>query len=190
MKHWTKERLLKLGLPAVLIPGIMAAIAFGFKPQILEKIRDYHQIEAIFPQTAVIREVIDGDTVLTVDGRSLRLLGVNASEKGQPGYQESRQALIKLVVGKKAALEYDRETFEPFGRLMVWMWLNCEATPQFLPYDHMHLSKNASKPGLTENPEGCKEGKLINEEMVKQGWAEVQSNPKHGELKYEVRLRL
>lgn len=189
MKHWTKERLLKLGLPAVLVPGILAAIAFGFKPEILETVKDFHQIEAIFPKAAVIKTAIDGDTVLTEDGRSLRLLGINSPEKGQPGYEESKQVLAKLAAGKKVDIEYDRETFEPFGRLMVWLWLNCEATPQFLPYDYMHLSKNASQPGLTANPEGCQEGVLVNEALVDQGWAQVQTNPKHGELKYEARLR-
>jgi endonuclease YncB( thermonuclease family) len=53
----------------------------------------------------------------------------------------------------------------------------------------MRLSYNKSRPGLTDNPEGCKEGKLLNEEMVKAGLAEVLNFKGRGELKYEARIR-
>jgi hypothetical protein len=53
----------------------------------------------------------------------------------------------------------------------------------------MHLSFNASRAGLTENPEGCKKGSLVNEEMVKIGLAITEKYQDRGELKYENRLK-
>ncbi len=52
----------------------------------------------------------------------------------------------------------------------------------------MHLSGNQSRKGLVENPTGCKQGKLINEEMVKAGMANAETYKDRGELKYEKRL--
>lgn len=39
-----------------------------------------------------------------------------------------------------------------------------------------------------ENPEGCKDGKLVQEELVKQGVVWVQVYKDRGVLKYEKRL--
>ena len=52
----------------------------------------------------------------------------------------------------------------------------------------MHLTFNRSREGLTENPEGCKKGKLVQEELVKQGVVWVRGYKDRGELKYEGRL--
>jgi len=53
----------------------------------------------------------------------------------------------------------------------------------------MHLSRNQSRPGLTENPAGCKKGKLVQEEMVNAGMAKVETYKDRGELKYEERIK-
>ena len=52
----------------------------------------------------------------------------------------------------------------------------------------MHKSGNESMSGLTENPEGCKKGKLINEELLKKGLAKTVAYQDRGPLKYEKRL--
>ncbi len=52
----------------------------------------------------------------------------------------------------------------------------------------MHLSGNRSREGLVNNPEGCKKGKLVNEEMLKEDLAEVVKYKGRGPLKYEGRL--
>ena len=52
----------------------------------------------------------------------------------------------------------------------------------------MHLSQNVSREGLSENPKGCKNGKLVNEEMVKAGFAKLEFYDGRGELKYQKRI--
>lgn len=94
-----------------------------------------------------------------------------------------------MIDGKPVWLEYDRYQDDKYNRLLAWVWINCESKPQFRPYDYMHLSYNRSNSGLKENPDGCKEGKLVNEEMVKKGLAVVEVFKDRGELKYEERLR-
>lgn len=51
--------------------------------------------------------VIDGDTVVLADGSKVRLLQINAPEKGECGYEEAKQELKKLVEGKVVKIELD-----------------------------------------------------------------------------------
>jgi len=53
----------------------------------------------------------------------------------------------------------------------------------------MKLSGNASKPGLTDNPQGCKKGKLVQEELLKKGTVQLDFFKDRGELKYQLRLQ-
>lgn len=185
----TREKLKKIGVPGVLIPGIILAMALGWQADKLFETRNYYENEAVFPKSAVAGGVIDGDNLYLENGQSIRLMGINAPERGKENFDKAKEKLDKLAKGKKVYLEYDRTQDDQFGRIMAWVWVGCEAEPEFLAWDYMRLSYNKSRPGLTENPEGCKEGKLINEEIVRAGLAEVLNYEGRGELKYEVRLR-
>ena len=68
------------------------------------------------------------------------------------------------------------------------MWMNCEGKPKFTSSAYMPLTYNRSREVLTENPEGCKKGKLVQEELVDGGFAKVETYKDRGELKYEERL--
>jgi endonuclease YncB( thermonuclease family) len=135
-----------------------------------------------------VGKVEDGDTFTLASGVKVRLIGINAPDKGQKDFELSRTVLQSMVENKKIFLEYDRYQDDKYGRILAWVWVGCESTPQFLPADYMHKSDNESNPGLTDNPAGCKKGKLINEELIKGGFAEVVSYTDRGELKYEERL--
>lgn len=52
----------------------------------------------------------------------------------------------------------------------------------------MHLTYNTSRPGLIENPKGCTQGTLVNEELVNGGFAKFEVYKDRGELKYEARI--
>ena len=52
----------------------------------------------------------------------------------------------------------------------------------------MFLNKRQSKPGLTENSEGCKKGKLVQEEMVKAKMAVTVNYGSRGKTKYQERI--
>lgn len=84
------------------------------------------------PQTVAVRQVVDGDTVRLSDGRSVRMIGINAPEIGRKGrtsepYAEAArrrlQALVKasdgqvgLVLGAEGKDKYGRTLAHLYGR--------------------------------------------------------------------------
>lgn len=183
-KKFSAKDLLKKGVPAVLIPGLLVAGILGWKSGALEKIKNYYQMKDLFPASGVVTEITDGDTFVLKNGVIVRMLGINAPEGNS-----SASAYLKGILGKKVFLEYDRYQDDKYGRVLAWVWIDCEATPQFLPPDYMHKSGNESNEGLIDNPEGCKKGKLINEELVTLHFADPVVYKDRGELKYQKRLQ-
>lgn len=75
---------------------------------------------------ATVLFVIDGDTIeVSVGGGNerLRLLGIDAPEMGECGYDEARSALIELVDGMDVRLEADVSDRDRFGRLLRYIWV-------------------------------------------------------------------
>ncbi len=84
------------------------------------------------PQRVGVRQVVDGDTVRLVDGRSVRLIGINAPEIGRKGRasepfaeaaRQRLQALVKasggevgLVPGVESKDKYGRTLAHIYGR--------------------------------------------------------------------------
>lgn len=181
--------MIALGVPAVLIPGLFIAMALGWNPTKLGGVKDYHEIKTIFPSSGVVAQVIDGDTFELQNGVDVRMIGIDAPNRGEGKWEEAREALTTLIDGKRVYLEYDRYQDDKYGRVMAWTWIDCELEPTFLPSDYMHLTYNTSREGLKENPDGCKKGKLINEEMVRMGLASGEWFKNRGDLKYEKRIQ-
>jgi endonuclease YncB( thermonuclease family) len=188
-KRWSREQLQKFGVPAILIPGILLALALGWNPSKLLQSNYYYSNTNIFPKSGIVKTIVDGDTFALKNGVEVRLIGVNAPERGAGGFASASAILSYLIENQNVFLEYDRYQDDKYGRVLAWAWAGCESTPVFLPSDYMHLSGNASREGLMDNPQGCKDGKLINEELVKRGNAVSVSYTDRGELKYEKRLK-
>lgn len=72
------------------------------------------------PKTAVVKKVIDGDTVELFNGLILRYVGMTAPETGEPFEKESTEANRLLVEGKEIKLEYDNYTSDKFGRILAY----------------------------------------------------------------------
>ena len=72
------------------------------------------------PKTAVVKRVIDGDTVELFNGTVLRYVGMTAPETGEPFEKESTEANQALVEGKEIKLEYDNYTSDKFGRILAY----------------------------------------------------------------------
>ncbi len=71
----------------------------------------------------MVARVVDGDTVKLSDGRTVRYIGLNTPEQGQPFYQEATEANRRLVEGKKAWLVLDVQTKDQFGRTLAYLWV-------------------------------------------------------------------
>jgi len=187
--RWTRKKLLAIGIPAVLIPGILTAVVLGWNPTVLEKAKDYYEIASLFPKAGVVRDVYDGDTFRLQSGVEVRLIGIDAPNRGEQNHDAARTRLTGFVDGERVYLEYDRYQDDKYGRVLAWVWIDCEREPEFFPADYMHLTYNTSRKGLLENPQGCTKGKLVNEEMVRERFAATERYKNRGELKYEQRLQ-
>lgn len=73
--------------------------------------------------SAVVERVIDGDTVVLAGGRRVRLLGIDAPERGEPGADAATARLRDLVQGRRVRLDYAPpllgRTEDMYGRLLA-----------------------------------------------------------------------
>src|SRR3990172_1770509 len=182
-KRLTADWLRKIGVKEVLIPGIIVTVAVLGVKNWRDLGPDIYKNKQAFPDSGVVRVITDGDTFELQNGERVRMVGINAPTNDE----ESKNKLGDLIKNKKVWLEYDRYLDDKFGRILAWVWVGCQ-NPKFLPADYMHLTYNRSREGLKENPEGCKKGKLVQEEMVRTGLAGVEVYKDRGEVKYEKRL--
>ncbi|WKZ25806.1 MAG: thermonuclease family protein [bacterium] len=72
------------------------------------------------PKTAVVKRVIDGDTVELFNGTVLRYVGITAPEESEDFAEEASKLNKELVEGKEIKLEYDNYTSDKFGRILAY----------------------------------------------------------------------
>ena len=72
------------------------------------------------PKSAVVKRVIDGDTVELFNGTVLRYTAITAPEEGEDFAEEATKLNRELVEGKEIKLEYDNYTSDKFGRILAY----------------------------------------------------------------------
>ncbi len=73
----------------------------------------------------VVARVVDGDSLALVSGEQVRLLGIDAPERGEHFYKESKARLTELVMAnKEITLEADKTNKDRYGRLLRHLWIN------------------------------------------------------------------
>jgi len=73
---------------------------------------------------AVVTRVIDGDTFELKNGQKVRLLGMDAPEKGRQYHDEAMERLRQLVEGKRVILEKDVSNRDRYGRLLRYVYVD------------------------------------------------------------------
>jgi len=98
-----------------------------------------------FHTNAVVKRVVDGDSLELRDGRRIRLLGVNAPEKGNCMHEEAKMRLAYLTEGYHVQLKdsvtdgYGRTLAnvivdEPFDRWMNYLYARfISRDPTYIP---------------------------------------------------------
>ena len=117
MARFTKNYCLALFAPILILLGTLAAC------------QEDNPGEAEF-ESAVVKRVVDGDTVELSDGRKVRYIGVDTPEishsQGELDDCFGREAQVfneALVLGKTVELEYDVEPKDRYGRTLAYVWL-------------------------------------------------------------------
>ena len=81
------------------------------------------------PKTAVVKRVIDGDTIELFNGTVLRYVGITAPEEGEDFAEEATKLNQSLVEGKEIKLEYDNYTSDKFGRILAYAFIDNKNVP-------------------------------------------------------------
>lgn len=68
-------------------------------------------------------QVIDGDTIVLDGLERVRLIGVDAPEKGDPLEPVATEFTKKLALAKRVRLELDRDPTDDYGRTLAYVYL-------------------------------------------------------------------
>jgi micrococcal nuclease len=75
-------------------------------------------------ERALVREVIDGDTVRLEDGRRVRYLGIDTPETGEYYYEEATERNRELVGGKVVELRPGSRDVDEYERLLRYVYID------------------------------------------------------------------
>jgi micrococcal nuclease len=76
-----------------------------------------------------VKRVVDGDTLLLINGERVRLIGVDTPETKHPQKpveyfgKEAYLFTKKMVDGKEARFEFERQKRDRYGRLLAYVYL-------------------------------------------------------------------
>ena len=94
------------------------------------------------PDQVTVKRVIDGDTFITTQNETIRLIGIDAPESAnsfedEEYYaEESARFLESLITGTKVKLIFDIETFDAYDRTLAYVY-----TPDSLFVNALLLQK-------------------------------------------------
>lgn len=75
-------------------------------------------------EKTIVTNVIDGDTIVISGGERIRLLGIDAPEKGEFYYKESKARLEQLIENKEVSLEKEGENKDKYDRLLRYVFVD------------------------------------------------------------------
>jgi micrococcal nuclease len=113
-------------------------------------------------------KIIDGDTFLIEGGYSVRILGIDADERGYPCYDAAKNRLEELILNKEVKLEKGKEDFDQYCRYLRYVFLDERnislelvkeglAVARFSPEDVKYREEiTTAEKQAKENKIGCK----------------------------------
>lgn len=96
---------------------LLFALNYSFLDSALQNIlTDYKE--------ALVIRIIDGDTLEIESGEKVRLLGIDAPEKGERYSSEAGIFLEKMVLNKTVVLEFGSEKYDRYGRILAYLYVD------------------------------------------------------------------
>ena len=88
----------------------------------------------------IVSEIVDGDTFKVTNGWEwnerrgaiVRPTGYDTSERGQPGYEQAKQKLKDLILGKTVDIR-SVKTVDQWGRLVADVYYNEKNLADYFP---------------------------------------------------------
>jgi len=90
-------------------------------------------------------KVIDGDTFLIEGGYSVRILGIDADERGYPCYDEAKERLEELILNKEVRLEKGKEDFDQYCRYLRYVFVTDKNVVLELAKEGLVVARFSSK---------------------------------------------
>lgn len=137
----------------VILLGIALISVRFFQNKIIENVNEdlaQNSGPTIAYSGDLVIDVIDGDTIKLGSGLTIRYIGINTPERGQPFYKEAKQFNVDLLKGKRVNMEVDDTEKDRNGRTLAYIYVD-------------------------GNPEKNALGRMVNEEIVKAGYAVVET---------------
>jgi micrococcal nuclease len=177
----------------ILIGILIFSIAIYFSPKRIEKPEIYTGQTGVrncenLPELSdgVIKlatKIIDGDTFLIEGGYSVRILGVDADERGYPCYGPAKERLEELILNKEVKLEKGKVDFDQYCRYLRYVFVDDKnvslelvkeglAVARFSPEDVKYREEiSLAEKEARENKIGCKWGNVAKvEEKTEFQW--------------------
>jgi endonuclease YncB( thermonuclease family) len=118
-------------------------------------------------KTKIVTKVIDGDTIIVEGGETIRLLGIDADEKGYSCYYHAKKELENMILNKSVRLECDMKDKDIYGRYLryvfkddeninVWMVKNGLAIARIEDAKKYEKEIKEAEKYAKENHVGCK----------------------------------
>ncbi len=168
-KSLNRAELVQRGIPLIFFPGLVLASILGWNwvrgLELLDKSGGYKNNEIVFPEKAKVTKVLDGDSFEIGNGQTVRMVSIDAPNRGEKGYEEAAEYLALLIDGEEVEIEYDTYQEDKFGRLLGYVFEKCSRSI------------------------GCQSGRrLVNWVMIKKGYAKFVRYEDRRKLKYDALL--
>ena len=129
-------------------------------------------------------KIIDGDTFIIEGGYAVRILGIDADERGYPCYEAAKTGLEELILNKEVRLEKGKEDLDQWCRYLRYVFLDNKnislelakeglVVARFSPEDVKYREEIAqAEKEAKENKVGCKWGetKIVEEKKAEFQW--------------------
>ena len=127
-------------------------------------------------------KIIDGDTFLIEGGYSVRILGIDADERGYPCYEAAKNKLEELILNQEVKLEKGTEDKDQWCRYLRYIFLNdknisLELVKEGLAVARFSLENVKYREEITQAEKEAKENKIGCK------WSTKTKTPTEGEEK-------
>ncbi|MCW4043110.1 MAG: lamin tail domain-containing protein [Candidatus Bathyarchaeota archaeon] len=92
---------------------------------VIQNTSDYDEfLNHSFDESNIVVEIIDGDTIILENGSKIRLIGINAPEKGYLYYIKAKESVKSLILFQNIRLESDMEERDDYNRLLRYVFVD------------------------------------------------------------------